>query len=85
MGSEESIMSLLEKTLVVIVSFGVFFIWTLFHNFLGMKGVTNALAKNGRIENFKNFQLPVVATAFIALMVLIVLDVTVLRSTAGYR
>ena len=71
---------------------GVFFFLTrsiygavLFHNFLGMKGVTDALAKSGRLDNFKRFQIPIVATAFIALMVLVVLDTMILRSTAGYH
>lgn len=71
---------------------GVFYFLTrsiygtiLFHNFLGMKGVTDALAKSGRIENFKSFQIPIVATALIALIVLIVLDITILRNTVGYN
>jgi hypothetical protein len=71
---------------------GVFYFFTrsiygtvLFHTFLGMKGVTDALAKSRRIENYKSFQFPIVATAFIALMVLIVLDIMILRSTAGYH
>lgn len=71
---------------------GVFYFLTrsiygtiLFHNFMGMKGVTDALADGGRIESFKGFQIPIVATAVIALVVLLALDIMVLRQAAGYQ
>jgi hypothetical protein len=51
----------------------------LFHNFMGMKGVTEALATSGKIENFKSVQMPVLATAVIAVGILVVLDVMLLR------
>jgi hypothetical protein len=54
----------------------------LFHNFMGMKGVTDALAESGGIEKFKNLQIPIIATAVIALVILIVLDIIVLRRAA---
>jgi hypothetical protein len=54
----------------------------LFHNFMGMKGVTDALADSGGIEKFKNFQIPIIATAVIALVILIVLDLMILRRAA---
>ncbi|MGD2185796.1 MAG: CPBP family intramembrane metalloprotease [Desulfobacterales bacterium] len=71
---------------------GVFYFLTrsiygtiLFHNFMGMKGVTDALADSGRIESFKSFQIPIVATAIIAVVILIVLDVMLLRRAAGFQ
>lgn len=57
----------------------------LFHNFMGMKGVTDALAANGRIESFKTLQIPIVTTAFMAVLILVLLDVMVLRRTTGYQ
>ena len=36
----------------------------LFHNFMGMKGVTDALANSGRLEGFKSLQIPIVIAAY---------------------
>jgi hypothetical protein len=57
----------------------------LFHNFMGMKGVTDALADSGRIESFKRFQIPIVATAMIAVVILIVLDMMLVRRAVGFQ
>ena len=54
-----------------------------FHNFMGMKGVTDALAKSGQIESFRTLQVPLVATAVIALAILIILDM-IIRRTVNY-
>ena len=57
----------------------------LFHNFMGIKGVTEALAKSDRIESFKELQIPILATAIVAVIILIVLDKMFLRQAIVYR
>jgi hypothetical protein len=71
---------------------GVFYFLTrniygtiIFHNFMGIKGVTEALANSGRIESFKELQIPIVATAIVALVILVALDTIYLRRTVGYQ
>jgi hypothetical protein len=51
----------------------------IFHNFMGIKGVTDALANSGQIEKFKSAQIPILITAIIALVILIGLDMMLLR------
>jgi len=55
----------------------------IFHNFMGIKGVTEALANRGRIESFKELQIPIIVTAIIAVAVLVVLDTMYLRRAVG--
>lgn len=71
---------------------GVFYFLTrniygtiIFHNFMGIKGVTEALADSGRIESFKELQIPIIATAIVAVVVLVVLDTMFLRRGVGYQ
>jgi len=51
----------------------------IFHNFLALKGVTQALAGAGHLDKYKTLQLPLLITALAALLVLIVLDLTLIR------
>ena len=51
---------------------------------MGIKGVTEALANSGRIESFKELQIPIIATAIVAVVVLVVLDTMFLRRAVGY-
>ena len=76
-------------TLVGLVT-GVFYFFTrniygtiLFHNFMGTKGVTEALANSGRIESFKELQIPIIATAIVAVVILVALDTMYLRRAVG--
>lgn len=58
----------------------------LFHNFLGMKGVVEALAARGALELYNTPQIPLIATGASALFVLVLLDFLVVRpalSAAG--
>ena len=78
-------------TIVGLVT-GVFYFLTrniygtiLFHNFMGIKGVTEALANSGRIESFKELQLPIVATALVAVIILVILDTMFLRQAVVYH
>jgi hypothetical protein len=52
---------------------------------MGIKGVTEALADSGRIESFKELQIPIIATAIVAVVVLVVLDTMFLRRGVGYQ
>lgn len=51
----------------------------LFHNFLGMFGVVQALAAQDNLAAFESVQVPLVVTAVIALLVLIAADRLILR------
>ena len=46
--------------------------------------MTEALANSGRIESFKELQIPIIATAIVAVVVLVVLDTMFLRRAVGY-
>jgi len=46
---------------------------------MGIKGVTEALANSGRIESFKELQIPIIVTAIVAVAVLVVFDTMLLR------
>ena len=52
---------------------------------MGIKGVTEALANSGRIESFKELQLPIVATALVAVIILVILDTMFLRQAVVYH
>jgi hypothetical protein len=51
-----------------------------FHNFLALRGVSQALAESGRLQSFTRIQLPLVATAAGAVLMLVVSDVSLIRS-----
>jgi hypothetical protein len=55
----------------------------LFHNFLALKGVTDALADGGRLEHFSTPQLPLIMTALIATGVLLAVDLLVRKQSAS--
>ena len=50
-----------------------------FHNFLGVFGVVQALAKAGRLESFQTLQVPLIATAVLAFAVMLACDALLLR------
>jgi hypothetical protein len=50
-----------------------------FHNFLALKGVTQALADSGRLQALAQPQLPLLLTGIIVAAILIVLDVVIIR------
>lgn len=51
----------------------------LFHNFLGTFGVVQALAAQDNLAAFASLQWPLIGTAFVALLALVVADVLVIR------
>lgn len=55
----------------------------LFHNFLALKGVTEALAEGDRLEHFGALQLPLIVTALIATGVLLAMDFCIRRASAA--
>jgi hypothetical protein len=55
----------------------------LFHNFLAMKGVTDALAEGGKLESFNTPQLPLIATALFTTGVLIATHLLLRRQAAS--
>jgi hypothetical protein len=54
----------------------------LFHNFLGVFGVVQALAAGQNIAAFQTPQVPLIATALVALAVLVAMDLMVIRRGA---
>jgi hypothetical protein len=50
-----------------------------FHNFLALKGVTQALADLGRLQALAQPQLPLLLTGIVVAAILIVLDVVIIR------
>jgi hypothetical protein len=57
-----------------------------FHNFLALKGVTEALAEGGRLHHFSEPQLPLIVMAMIATGVLVLADMLIRKErTAEYR
>lgn len=57
----------------------------LFHNFLALQGVTEALAEGGRLEQYGTLQLPLIVTALVATGVLVAVDLFVRRQGEVYR
>lgn len=62
---------------IVGIATGVFFFsvggvygTVIFHNFLALKGVTDALARQGALEQFETLQIPLIITAVAATVVL---------------
>jgi hypothetical protein len=51
----------------------------IFHNAFALRGVTHALADTGKMKAFERPQLPLIATAVVALLVLICTDIAVVR------
>jgi hypothetical protein len=51
----------------------------LFHNFLALKGVTQALADSGRLRSYEKVQGQLIAMAVLAVLLLVILDVVLLR------
>jgi hypothetical protein len=51
----------------------------LFHNFLAAFGVVQALLAQGKLSSFETLQAPLLATAFVALAVLILADILIVR------
>jgi hypothetical protein len=51
----------------------------LFHNFLGTFGVVQALAAQDNLASFTSVQWPLICTAIIALLALIVADLLLIR------
>ncbi len=54
----------------------------LFHNFLGMFGVVQALAAQDKLAVFQTVQAPLVGTALVALLVLVAADLSIVRRSA---
>lgn len=52
----------------------------LFHNFLALKGVTQALADSGRLGGYEKVQWQLIAMAIAAVLLLVILDVVLLGS-----
>jgi hypothetical protein len=50
-----------------------------FHNFLGVFGVLEALSAQGKLATFETLQVPLIATALITLVILVVADVQLCR------
>ena len=55
----------------------------LFHNFLGVFGVVQALVAQEKLATFETLQIPLIATAVVALGVLIVVDALIIRRGAS--
>ncbi len=51
----------------------------IFHNFLGVFGVLQALSAQGKLATFETLQVPLIATALITLVILVVADVQLCR------
>ena len=51
-----------------------------FHNFLGVLGVVQALAAKDQLAGFQSLQVPLIATALVALSILVLADVFIIRS-----
>ena len=54
-----------------------------FHNFLAMKGVTDALAEGGRLEEYGTLEIPLVMTALISAGMLLAIDLLTRKSCAA--
>jgi hypothetical protein len=54
----------------------------IFHNFLALKGVTQALANSGRLDSFEKRQPQLLLTAVVSILLLIVLDLVLLGPSA---
>jgi hypothetical protein len=51
-----------------------------FHNFLALKGVTQALADSGRLQAFAQPRLPLLLTGIVVVAILILADLKIIRS-----
>jgi hypothetical protein len=51
----------------------------IFHNFLALKGVTQALADSGRLQVFAQPQLPLLLTGIVVVAILILADLKIIR------
>ena len=54
-----------------------------FHNFLGVFGVVQALSAQDKLASFETLQAPLIATALTTLVIMIVLDVLLIRRRAA--
>jgi hypothetical protein len=55
------------------------------HNFLALKGMSQALAESGRLKRFAKLQVPLVATGVATVFIFVAVDFALLRSVASGR